>query len=285
MWYVFFSVICSVSVAVIIKLAKGRGYKYLHLIVWNYPVAALATYLLLMPQVGQVIWSELPWDLYLPLAVLLPTIFLCIAYAIQYSGIVKTEVAQRLSLFIPLLAAFFIFKEHIGTTKLIGIGVGILAILFSIGWNKKGQKVPTKAWGYPLAVFLGIGIIDILFKKVALYQGVPYSFSMFVVFVGAMVLSFLFLAYKLLKRHEQLKLGSLFWGILLGLFNFGNILFYMKAHRALPDSPSIVFTGMNIGVILLGAVIGVVFFKERLSFYNKIGIGLAMISVLIIAYL
>ena len=59
----------------------------------------------------------------------------------------------------------------------------------------------------------------------------------------------------------------------------------MKAHKALPDSPSLVFTGMNIGVIAVGAMAGVVLFQEKLSVYNKIGLFLAIISVLLIALL
>ena len=72
--------------------------------------------------------------------------------------------------------------------------------------------------------------------------------------------------------------------MVLGGFNFANILFYMKAHRALPENPSIVFTGMNVGVITLGAIIGIFLFSEKLSFINKIGIILAIVSVFIIAY-
>src|SRR5690606_25017753 len=109
MLYVLISVICSVTVSIVIKLAKQRGIQHLHLIVWNYPVSALATLLFLKPKMATVPLSTLPWELYVSLAVLLPTIFLCIAYAIQYSGIVKTEIAQRLSLFIPLSARYFIY--------------------------------------------------------------------------------------------------------------------------------------------------------------------------------
>jgi len=77
---------------------------------------------------------------------------------------------------------------------------------------------------------------------------------------------------------------AVFWGMLLGGFNFANILFYMKAHRALPDNPSIVFTGMNIGVITVGALVGVVVFKEKLSVLNVVGLFLAMVSVAVLAY-
>jgi len=286
MEYVFLSVICSVTVSVILKMAKQRGFRHLHLIVWNYPVAALATFLLLKPEIPDISKLHLPWSLYLPLAVLLPVIFVCIAYAIEYSGIVRTEVAQRLSLFMPLLAAFFIFHESIGEGKLIGIAIGLLAIVFSIGWSKQSKTVPSpKQWIYPLTVFLGMGVIDILFKKVSLYQEAPYAFSMLLIFILAMVVAFGLLGYRVWTAKEKIKRGAIFWGILLGLFNFGNILFYMKAHRALSESPSVVFTGMNIGVILLGALVGMLFFRERLTVYNKVGLVLAMISVLIIAYL
>lgn len=285
MWYVLISVICSVTVSVIIKLAKQRGIKHLHLIVWNYPVAALLTWQFLSPQLPSSDWFHLPWANYGALAILLPAIFLCIAFAIQYSGIVRTEIAQRLSLFIPLLAAYFLFHEKMATPKLIGIAVGLVAILFSISWQKGGAKDTNGKWVYALAVFVGMGIIDILFKQVALYQHVSYAFSMLVIFVLAMLVAFLFLVYDLRIKKRRLKTASVFWGILLGLFNFGNILFYMKAHRALSESPSLVFTGMNIGVILLGACIGIIFFSERLQLINKIGLVLAVISVLIIAYL
>ncbi len=286
MEYVLLSVICSVTVSVILKLGKRKGFKHLHLIVWNYPVAALATFFLLSPEIPDISELDLPWELYLSLAILLPVIFICIAYAIEFSGIVKTEVAQRLSLFIPLMAAFFIFHEDIGISKLAGIAVGLLAIICSIGWNRgQGSRSSFKNWLYPLLVFVGMGVIDILFKKVALYQETSYAFSMLVIFIFAMFVAIGLLLYKLWREKETVKKGTMVWGILLGLFNFGNILFYMKAHRALPDSPSVVFTGMNIGVIVVGALVGFVFFKERLTFLNKIGLALAVISVLIIAYL
>jgi hypothetical protein len=35
------------------------------------------------------------------------------------------------------------------------------------------------------------------------------------------------------------------------MFNFGNILFYLKAHQDFSESPSTVFAGMNLGVIVI----------------------------------
>src|SRR5690606_15094400 len=109
--------------------------------------------------------------------------------------------------------------------------------------------------------------------------------AMFIIFAMAMLVAFGMLLYFLGVEKQRFSIPAVGYGIVLGTFNFCNILFYMKAHRALPENPSVVFTGMNIGVISLGALVGVLFFKERLSRLNYLGIVLSMVSVLIIAYL
>ncbi|MFZ4260726.1 EamA family transporter [Sphingobacterium sp. HJSM2_6] len=284
MLYVLFSVLCSVTVAVIIKFAKQQRINYLQLIVWNYPIALLLTYTVLKPTLLP--WdSSLAWHLYIPLGLLLPSIFFCIALAIRYSGIVKTEVAQRLSLFIPLLAAYFFLGEQIGANKLIGIVVGLLAIICSIGWTRTSQIESSYKMIYPLAVFFGMGIIDVLFKQVATLSSISYMSSLWIVFTLAFIFALGLLMYLLLVKKQKLDTRAILYGALLGVFNFWNIAFYMQAHQALPDSPSLVFTGMNIGVITVGALVGVLIFKEKLNILNKIGIILAVVAVLLIALL
>ncbi|MDF2478200.1 MAG: transporter [Sphingobacterium sp.] len=289
MFFVLISVICSVTVAVLLKLAKQDGVETKQVIVWNYPMAVVLTYFILQPEIESMSWTSLPLTLYIPLAVLLPGMFVFIALSIRYSGLVKTEVAQRLSLFIPLLASFFLFNERLQGNKLLGIGLGLLAIVCSIGWRKSASitNLPDMRYRslYPLLVFIGMGIIDILFKQVALHVTIPYVSSMFIIFVMAMLIAFGLLGYFIWIEKQVFSFKAIAYGLILGAFNFCNILFYMKAHRALPENPSIVFTGMNIGVISLGALVGVVFFKERLSGLNYLGIALSIVSVLIIAYL
>jgi len=41
---------------------------------------------------------------------------------------------------------------------------------------------------------------------------------------------------------------------------------------------------VNVGVILLGTIIGVFVFKEKLSTINKAGILLAVIAIVVISY-
>jgi len=73
--------------------------------------------------------------------------------------------------------------------------------------------------------------------------------------------------------------ASIIGGIVLGSLNFVNILFYLKAHRAFSGNPTLVFAGMNMGVIALGALVGAGVFKEKLSALNIAGVLLALAAV------
>ncbi|GAA4794120.1 membrane protein [Olivibacter ginsenosidimutans] len=287
MHFLLLSVLCSVTVSVIIKLARRYSVNVLQMIAWNYPIAVLLSYQYLQPDLQAFSLEQAPWLSYLSLGILLPALFVVLATSIRYTGIVRTEVAQRLSLFIPLLAAFFIFKEEVQALKLIGVAVGLAAIICSIKWkqDRSAYHSGQYTWIYPLMVFLGMGMIDILFKHLAQYQQLSYKTSLFIVFVLCTAFSFLYLAYLALTKRAHFSLSGTLWGLVLGLFNFGNILFYMKAHQALPNNPSVVFSAMNIGVILVGAVVGLFLFKEKLTLLNKIGLLLAVISVLMISFL
>jgi drug/metabolite transporter (DMT)-like permease len=287
MHFVLYSVLCSVTVSVLLKVARNMRLDTFQMICWNYPVAVGLTWYFFDPAIKDVVMTTHPWEIYLPLAFLLPTVFMALSASLKSVGIVKTEVAQRLSLIVPLIAAFYLFGERFNWFTGLGLGIGFLAILLCIGWQKKGGasgkgfKFP---WLYPVMVFLGYGVCDVLFKKIALTTSIPYTTSIFVVFILAMVVAFLFLFIKLAFKSTTFEWKALLWGLGLGIFNFANILFYMKAHRLIPDNPSIVFAGMNMGVITLGALVGLWIFKEKLTSWNWIGIIFSILAVWILAF-
>lgn len=284
MIYVLLSVCCSVLVGVLIKIARKRSVDVQQMVLWNYPTTVALTYFLFRPDIGVLQEVTLPYLYYLPLAIMLPCLFIFIALAVRYSGIVKTDVAQRMSLFIPLIASFVLFNEAVQVRKIIGILIGVVAVICSVSWRDQEDK-PNSKNIYPFIVFIGMGFIDILFKQVAQYKNIPYTTSMFLVFVGAMIFAFMILLYFSWTKRQRWDKDAILWGLFLGLFNFANIYYYMRAHRAISDNPSIVFTAMNVGVIVLGSLVGVFVFKEKLTLLNKIGLLLAVISIILIAYL
>jgi len=280
MIYIILSIFCSVTVAVLLKLAKRYKISIIQAVTFNYLTALTLCFLFFKPDV-KIITGTAPWPIYIALAILLPTIFLFLAASVKKLGIVKTDIAQRLSLFIPILAAFFIFKEDFNQLKFIGLGVGFLAIILTF-LRKSESKSESGNWFYPIIVFVGFGVIDVLFKQIALHKELPYTTSLFTVFSLAFFVSLIIIIIMIVTKKTKLQLVNIGCGLILGLFNFGNILFYLKAHKALATNPSTVFAAMNLGVIVVGSLIGILVFKEKLTKLNYFGIALALCAVILI---
>jgi drug/metabolite transporter (DMT)-like permease len=281
MIYILISVCFSVFVSVLLKLAKRYEIDNKQAIAWNYSIAGFLTWLIYRPEIPDLKLSIFP--VYIALGVLLPLLFAILALSIRYTGIVRTDIAQRLSLFIPVLSAFFLFGEEFSFLKIIGIAIAFLAIMFSIPWQKD-QSEKTGIWIYPVLVFIGMGIIDTLFKQIAKTTGIPFTSSLLIIFIIAFLLSIFYLLYLYFFKKLKFTLINLICGWILGIANFGNILFYLKAHQDLANQPSIVFSSMNIGVIILGSAVGVFIFREKLSRLNYIGILLAVFSILVLYF-
>lgn len=178
MLFLVLSILCSVIVGVIFKITRKYNGNPTQIIAFNYVFALLLCYITFVPNLAEVNASA-PWNIYITIGILLPIVFLFLVASIKHMGIVKTDAAQRLSLFIPILAAWLIFKEDFNLYKVMGIVVGFLALLFIL---KKQSANTENKWIYPAIVLLGFGVIDILFKQIALYTTLPYPTSLFVVF-------------------------------------------------------------------------------------------------------
>lgn len=278
MLFLVLSILCSVIVGVIFKITRKYKGNPTQIVTFNYAIALALCYFTFSPNLDEVDASA-PWNIYIAIGILLPFVLLSLVASIKHMGIVKTDAAQRLSLFIPILAAWLIFKEEFNSYKVIGIIIGFMALLFIL--RKQSSNTENK-WFFPAAVLLGFGVIDILFKQVALYTSLPYPTSLFVVFCVALSVAIVISIYEIGIKKVKLEPKNILFGALVGIFNFGNILFYLKAHKAFAENPSTVFAGMNMGVIVLGSLVGLLFFKEKLSKINFIGIFLALISIVFI---
>lgn len=265
-----------------LKLARRYHIDIFQAITWNYSMAIVLTWVFFRPQLTNL--TEAPVYNYLALGALFPILFVIMAASVRSAGIVRTDVAQRLSLFIPIIAAFFLFNEAALPVKIIGIALAFVAILFSIPWQKTSNKNAKGSWVHLLCVFLGFGVIDVLLKEISKVNDLPFTTSIFIIFIIAFVLSVIGLIYQIATKKTKFSWPHILIGWTLGIFNFGNILFYLKAHKALSNNPSTVFSAMNIGVIVVGALVGMLIFKEKLSLLNKIGLLVAVLAIVIIYF-
>lgn len=279
MMYLTIAVLCSVAVSVLLKILRQRDIDIRQTIVAGYPVAFLLTWFLLKPDVSGMSDLGGAWAIIIALGVLLPAVFIILGRAIEAVGMVATDAAQRLSLIIPIVAAFLLFGEVLTGTRIFGLLLGFLALGALIYRPQQGeiskQAKHTPLWLF--GVWAGYGVIDILFKQVA-KQGAAFPLTLFVSFGLA---GLLLLIYLLIMRVRW-QGNALAAGILLGALNMGNIYAYIRAHQVLSESPSIVFTGMNVGVIAVATLIGVGVFKESLNRINILGLLLAICCVAVL---
>lgn len=283
MHFLILSVLCSVLVSVLLKLAQRRGLAMPTILFWNYVAAVVLCAWLLNPPLARLHDAGTPWPSLLLLALMLPSIFLAMAASVKAAGIVRTDVAQRLSLVVSLLAAFVWFGESADATKLFGLGLGLLAIPAIVSRSRgTSDSAARNVWWLPVIVLLGYAGVDILLKHIAA-AGTPFAASLFVAFSGALLIMLCVQIAGHLRGKLRLDRASLAFGLLVGASNFANILFYVKAHRALPENPAVVFATMNLGVVVLGTLVGVFAFREKLARLNVIGIALAIAAVAIIA--
>lgn len=278
MHYLIISIFASVAVSVLLKIARSKNIGLGQAVAVNYIVCTALTCWFLKPNLA--VWQTelLPhaW-LFVLLGVLLPSVFIVMGRAAQQAGIVKADAAQRLSLFLPIVAAFTVFGETLALNRIIGIVLAFAALLCLLHKPQSEQRSATPVW-LLLGVWAGYGTIDILLKQLSKAAGT--GSNMLVMFVLAGILMF---AYLLVKKTRWTRADWL-GGLLLGCLNFTNILFYIRAHQVFKDNPTLVFAGMNMGVIVLGTLAGAWLFREKISKTNALGIALAL-SAMVCMYL
>lgn len=272
-----YAVAFSVTVSILLKLARRYALDVAQSVLVNYAVASVLTFYLLQPDTSSLPLLSAHWPLLVSLALLLPGVFLIMAKAVDQAGIARSDAAQRLSLVLPLLASFMLFGESADAGRIAGVVLALLAMLGLVHRSSPQESMQRSAlWLLP-AVWVGYGVIDIGFKQMA-RTGSGFA----VILLATFILSGIFLGLWLLLRKVRWHLPSLCAGLLLGLFNFGNIFAYISAHRSLPDNPALVFTAMNMGVIVLGSLVGVLLFREKLSRINLAGLLLAGAAILLL---
>ncbi|UJF25266.1 DMT family transporter [Suttonella sp. R2A3] len=282
MIYLLLSIAASVSVSVLLKIARRQNFAISHAIAVNYLIATALCWFVLKPDLSATDALISQWPIFAALGLLLPTVFIIMGKAVAEVGIVKSDAAQRLSLFLPILAAFTLFGESLSPIKLSGIilaFIALCALIYGGKGNTKRQQGIAQTALLLLGVWAGYGVIDILFKHIA-KSGAAFSSILLVSFILAGVVMFAYL----LAKGSRWSMRDVLAGLLLGVLNFANILFYIRAHQAMSDNPSLVFAGMNLGVISLGTLIGAAAFGEKIRAINALGITLAMAAIIVLFY-
>ena len=81
----------------------------------------------------------------------------------------------------------------------------------------------------------------------------------------------------------RINFKNVLGGICLGVPNYFSIYFLLKALQHPMLTSASVFTINNVAIVMLSTLLGILLFKEVLSLKNWLGIGLAIISIVLVA--
>ncbi len=281
MIFLLLSILSSTLIAILFKLQDRLGIRLFPVIVVNYVVATALGFVLLQVEwdIKQVIKASWFFTA-LAVGLLLIAGFFVIGKSIQKAGISVTIVASKMSVVVPILFSIIAFREQVTQMKVIGLLLALVGIVLTV-YPEKSQRVKGH-FILPVLLFLTLGLIDSLVKLGQTQVGAGYVplFTAISFGVSAVIGIILWTGHSKLK--DVISGKELLVGILIGLANWGSMFFMIMALSYSGLDSSVVFGVNNIGVISLSVLVAFVFFRERLSKINWVGVFVAVIAAWIL---
>lgn len=286
MIYLLLSILASTIIFIIFKLFEKFQINIFQAIVVNYCIAFTTG---ILSYNGTITISQLPnldWFYYtLILGALFIIVFNLMAITTQKSGLSVVSVATKMSVVVPVLFGLLYYNESLGTVKLIGIAIALIAVYLTSNKSKQGISVNRKSIVLPILVFIGSGIIDTSIKFLEDTYVANNDVPLFsaIIFLAAAVIGFIFIIIQIIRGSFKFEFKNIIAGICLGVPNYFSIYFLVQTLRSDILESSGIFAINNVSIVALSTFAGIFIFKEKLIRKNWIGIALAILSIVLIS--
>ncbi|MCX8112141.1 MAG: hypothetical protein N3E49_02930 [Bacteroidia bacterium] len=281
MVFVVGSVLTNVLLLLWLRLLRGP---LPALITLNYFVCVGLSALLDMPQLAQLqAIGPLSLSVFILLGGLFISVFILTGKGAKELGVGLTGMLTKLSVVLPIGFSALFLGERISLSQGLGLlaGVGAIVAIYAPYLRGSGLRALFRAARLGLLLWLGNGLIDILFKAFEPKWSSlsPLQVPFFIMSVAGLLGTGLHLAQgqAMLLLQRQVWLGAL----LLGSTNILSIYFYLRGLASLPAVKF--FLWNNLGIVLLSGVVGVAYFKEKISWEVGLGYGLGVTAILLTA--
>lgn len=285
MIYLLLSIVFNALIFLLFKWAERFRIKLLPAIIINYLAAATLGFL----RTEHFSIFSLMEKSWLPGCVLLGLLFISIFYLIgltaQKVSPSIASIANKMSVILPTTAAIFLYRESLHMLKVIGIILALPGIFFTTQIN----AIPLGKKHYamlPLILFISNGFLDTLLNYIEKKFVSPDEVSVFVptIFMFAFLSGLPVITVQYLYKKESFPdLLSIVGGVILGVINYLSILFFVKSLKIPNWESSVIFPMNNIGIVITTLFLSLVFFKEKFSPRQIIGIFLCLTAILLIA--
>ena len=286
MIYLLLSILASTIIFIIFKLFEKFQINIFQAIVVNYCIAFTTG---ILSYNGTITISQLPnldWFYYtLILGALFIIVFNLMAITTQKSGLSVVSVATKMSVVVPVLFGLLYYNESLGTVKLIGIAIALIAVYLTSNKSTQGISVNRKLIVLPILVFIGSGIIDTSIKFLEDTYVANNDVPLFsaIIFLAAAIIGFIIIIIQVMSGNFKFEFKNVIAGICLGVPNYFSIYFLVKTLRSDILESSGIFAINNVSIVTLSTFAGIFLFKEKLIRKNWIGIGLAILSIILIS--
>ncbi|RLD81438.1 MAG: EamA/RhaT family transporter [Bacteroidetes bacterium] len=284
MIYLILTILQSTAIFVVLKLFNRFKIDNWQALTINYIVATGFGFIIYNGKITPEIIIGKDWfEFALILGATFISTFFIFALSSQRVGVALTSVASKMSVVIPVIAGLLLLQEEISLLAAIGVVVALLAFYLTLGGGKH-RSFPRKYVILPLLLFLGNGINDTLMKySEHHFVSDTNDLTLFlsVIFLTSLVLGLFISGKRYVEKKQRITWHTIVGGSVLGLINFGSTFYILKAMGIYTSS--VVFPVTNAGVVTLSALVGFLFFREKLSSRNWIGIFLAILAILLIA--
>lgn len=259
MLFLCLAVLSSAAISVLMRLSSDKVSARLSMLSVNYLCCALlgafyAGFRVVRPEVDGFAFTL---GLGAVSGVLFLGGFVLFQWNTRHNGVVLSAVFMKLGLLVPMTVSVLFFREIPTWMQITGFCLAVAAIVL-INLKSEGDRKGFR-WQL-LAMLLICGGADAM-SKVFERMG-PASLSdpfLFYTFLVALVLCAVLVAIK----KERPGIRELLFGTAIGIPNFFASKFLLLALKELPAV--VVFPSFSIGAMLLTTLVGVVFFRERLT--------------------
>jgi len=285
--YLVLSVLASSLIFIIFKLFAKYNIDTLQAIIINYVVACISGVVAYSQPVKAEKLIQEGWFYgALALGVIFISTFYLMALTTQRNGLSVAAVATKMSLAIPIIFGIIMYKENTGIIKMTGIIMALVAVYLTSVKTGEGISLTKKNLIFPILVFIGSGIIDTSLKYFETHHVAKNDVAIFSasIFGFAAIIGLFILIFKRIMGRLKISLKNIIAGIILGVPNYYSIYFLIKALRHENIESSTIFTINNVAVLLVSTLAGILFFSEKLSLKNWIGIVLAIFSIVLVTF-
>lgn len=280
--YIVLCTISSVLIAHFFKVTESKNLSTIRVLTVNYLIAFPSAFLLYG---GQDRLGVLSQDLVAPilLAVVVGIIFIfnffIYSKSVDLNGVGISIAAMRISLIVPVLLSTIWYLELLTLKQSIGL-ILVFIVLYLLLPNKKSlfKGSFNAGWLLPaLFLFTGIGDGSLKIYESEFNQILSKGEFMGMVFFTAFLVGVVTVVYK---REWQFKKMEFLIGACIGIPNMLAAVFLIEALERM--NGAVVFSLVNVLTVIGGTFVGVVFWEDRFTKLQWLGIVLTIVSILLL---